>query len=96
MENRDKEKRALLKNFTEELPVLRARAKVSQEVVADLIGISRQTYSAIESGKRELPWKTFMSLVALFQNIDQTKPMLTQIDGFRLLEDILPQKKTNE
>ena len=40
----------------EELPVLRAKAKVSQEDIAERIGISRQTYSSIETGKRTMTY----------------------------------------
>ena len=43
-------KKALSNRLRDELPVLRARAKVTQETVADKIGISRQTYSMIETG----------------------------------------------
>lgn len=35
----------------EELPILRAKAKISQEELAQKIGVSRQTYSSIETGK---------------------------------------------
>ena len=64
-----------------ELPVLRAKARVSQEDVADRIGISRQTYSAIETGRREMSWTTFLALVAFFQNCDSTKQMIGGIEG---------------
>lgn len=47
----------------EELPVLRAKAKVSQEYIAERIGISRQTYSSIETGKRAMTWTTFLALI---------------------------------
>lgn len=40
----------LLRN---ELSVLRAKARVSQGDLAKKIGISRQTYSALETGKRD-------------------------------------------
>ena len=53
----------LLRN---ELPVLRAKARVSQEDIAEKIGISRQTYSSIETGKRERSWTTFLALIAFF------------------------------
>ena len=56
----------------EELPVLRAKARMSQEEVAEKVGISRQTLNAIETGKREMSWTTFLALIALFQNNDST------------------------
>ena len=34
-----------------ELPIFRAQIDLTQDEVSDLIGISRQTYSAIEAGK---------------------------------------------
>ena len=49
-----------------ELPVLRAKARISQEDIASKIGISRQTYSSIETGKREMSWTTFLALIAFF------------------------------
>lgn len=53
--------------------MLRAKARVSQEEIAEKIGISRQTYSSIETGKRDMSWTTFLALMAFFQNNDSTK-----------------------
>lgn len=79
-------KRDLIEKFRNELPVLRARARVSQEMVAEKVGISRQTYSGIETGKREMTWTVFLALVSFFRYDDQTKPMIEQIDG---LSDVM-------
>lgn len=75
-------KHNLMEQFRNELPVLRARARASQEVIAEKIGISRQTYSGIETGKREMTWTIFWALLAFFQNNEQTKTMIDQINGF--------------
>lgn len=64
-----------------ELPVLRAKARVSQGEIAEKIGISRQTYSSIETGKREMSWTTFLALLAYFQNNENTKKMISEING---------------
>lgn len=72
----------LMEKFRNELPVLRARARVSQEQVAEKIGVSRQTYSSIETGKREMTWTTMLALIAYFQNNEQTKAMIDMIAGF--------------
>ena len=64
-----------------ELPVLRAKARISQEDIAEKIGISRQTYSSIETGKREMSWTTFLALIAYFQNNASTKKMIGEING---------------
>ena len=75
--NREKIKEIL----RDELPVLRAKLGISQGSLADRIGISRQTYSSIETGKREMTWTTALALVAFFQHQDKTAPMIKRIDG---------------
>lgn len=88
MKNKDQNeiKNQLIATLKNDLPVLRARMGLSQEAIADKIGISRQTYSSIETGKREMTWTTFLALVAFFQNNEQTLQMLKQIEG--LIEGI--------
>lgn len=68
----------LLRN---ELPVFRAKARISQENIANKIGVSRQTYSFIETRKREMSWTTFLALIAYFQNNDNTRQMVNDING---------------
>ena len=75
-------KRDVTEQFRDELLVLRAKARVSQETIAEKIGVSRQTYNAIETGKRDIPWTTFLALLAFFQNNEQTRRMIEQFDGF--------------
>lgn len=85
----------LLRN---ELPVLRTKAKVSQEEIASKIGVSRQTFSSFETGKREMPWTVFLALIAFFQNNDNTRQMLENIEGLSAgLEMLLSSDlKTND
>ena len=88
--------RNLIEIFRNELSVLRAKAKISQEIVAKKIGISRQTYSSIETGKREMSWTVFLALVAYFQNNELTKETLSKIDGFdNLLSSAIDDSKSN-
>ena len=91
-ESQNEAKNQLIKALKNDLPVLRARIGLSQEAIADKIGISRQTYSSIKTGKREMGWTTFLALVAFFQNNDQTMQMLKQVNGLlngieRILHD---------
>ena len=44
-------KAEIMEKLRVELPVLRTRLGISQERAAEIIGISRQTYNAIETGK---------------------------------------------
>lgn len=76
----------------EELPILRAKAKISQEELAQKIGVSRQTYSSIETGKRDMTWTTFMALIAFFQNCDSTKDMYKYIDGIEEKMNVILEK----
>lgn len=69
-----------------ELPVLRAKARVSQDEISKMLGISRQTYNSYETGKRIIPIVTLLALIAFFQNNTDTKNMLFNIEG---LEDKL-------
>ena len=82
MNNRNETREKLIKKLIHELPVLRARLGISQAELADKVGVSRQTFNSIEKGKREMTWTTFMALVAIFQNNEQTNQMLSYIDGW--------------
>ena len=86
IESQNELKNRLIEALRNDLLVLRARVGLSQEAIANKIGISRQTYSSIETGKREIAWTTSLALVAFFQNNEQTLPMLKQIEG--LLEGV--------
>ena len=65
-----KMKKTLCKNIAVNLPSLRAKAGLSQDDLAERLGFSRQTISAIENGKREMQWSTFTA-IALFFSKDQ-------------------------
>ena len=62
--------------MAENLPALRARIGLSQEQLAGLIGVTRQTISAIENKSRELSWPTFLSLLFLFSRNEDTRKLL--------------------
>ncbi len=66
----------LIALLTDELPVLRARLKISQDELSRRIGISRQTYSLIETKKQKMTWVTFMAMIAFFENNQKTRDAL--------------------
>ena len=76
----DKDK--LIEILTEELPVLRAKIGISQEDISNIIGISRQTYNAIETKKRKMSWNTFLSLILLYGYNDKTTNLVEAIGAF--------------
>ena len=80
--DKDKIKNELIMTHTAELPVLRARLGISQEVMATAIGVSRQTYSAIETKSKKMSWTTFMALIAVLDLNEATSVMLDQIPDF--------------
>lgn len=52
MEFNNSKRMELINTMVTELPVLRARIGASQADISEKIGISRQTYNAIENGKK--------------------------------------------
>ena len=52
MEINNSKRMELINTMVTELPVLRARIEASQADISEKIGISRQTYNAIENGKK--------------------------------------------
>lgn len=71
----------MIEALTPELAALRIKAEISQEDLAELIGVSRQTYGALERGVRKMSWTTFLSLV-LFYNFNQkTHQMLQSVNA---------------
>ena len=62
--------------MAQNLPTLRARLGLSQTELANILGITRQTLSAVESGARELTWGSFISLLYVFTQNEETIPLL--------------------
>ena len=78
----DAEKDKFIATLTPNLPALRTQAEISQEELANLIGISRQTYSAIERKVRRMAWSTYLSLVLFFDHNQKTHKMLRMLSLF--------------
>ncbi|MBQ3427781.1 MAG: helix-turn-helix transcriptional regulator [Clostridia bacterium] len=66
--------------LTDNLAMLMAKAKVSQADVADIIGIARQTYSNLETGKKSMTWNMFLSLILFFKENDETANVIRLLD----------------
>lgn len=78
---------------------LRTKAGLTQEQLSNLIGVSRQTYSAIESRQKEMSWNTFLSLIFIFDSIEKTHDFIRTINTFpdtlieRINKDIFEEVK---
>ena len=78
----EEERKLYARALTEELATLRAKAGISQIELCNLIGISRQTYSALEGKKREMNWTTYMSLILFFDSDLDTREMLRTLPAY--------------
>ena len=76
------EQSRLIQRLTTNLPLLRAKLDITQEEISEIVGISRQTYSAIESGKRVMSWQVFLSLVLFFDANKATHSLLHHLECF--------------
>lgn len=76
------EKNGYIDALTEELPILRAKANISQEDLARIIGISRQKYGWIERKERRMSWNTYLSLIFFFDYNQVTHKMIRATNAF--------------
>ena len=79
-------KQELCRLMASNLPTLRAKAALSQDELAERLGFSRQTISAIEGEKRDMQWSTF-SAIALFFSKDTEISRLMAVMGI-LADDV--------
>lgn len=77
-EERDKYINAL----KDDLAVLRVRSGASQAELSNIIGVSRQTYSAIENGRKKMMWPTYLALVYFYDSLAATREMLRSLPGY--------------
>lgn len=77
----EEEKDKFISALTPELVLLRTKAEISQEELANLIGVSRQTYGAIERKSRKMSWSTFLSLIMYYDYNQKTHKMIRAIGG---------------
>ena len=66
----------------ESLKEARARLGLSQQQLANKVGVSRQTYCLTESGARSLSWNTYLSIVMFFDYNCKTHDLLRGIGAF--------------
>lgn len=74
----EEERAKLINQLVDELPVLRTKLGISQDEMASLLGITRQTYSTIETRRRKMSWAVFLSLILIFDNSEQTHEYIRQ------------------
>lgn len=62
--------------MADNLSMLRAKLGMNQDELAGIIGVTRQTISAIENKSRELTWTNFLSLMFLFTQNEKTRDLM--------------------
>ena len=63
----------------ENLPSLRVRIGITQEELAAVVGVSRQTYYSFESDGRKMTWAMFLALLFFFDCIEETAEMIREL-----------------
>lgn len=74
------EKSALMKAMADNLPILRSKLNLSQEELAVLLGVTRQTISSFESNQRKMTWSVFLALILIFFRNEPTKRLLVALN----------------
>ena len=69
-------KQEYIDRMVSNLPVLRAKLKLTQRDLADLIGVSHYSISGMENGQRKMTWNTFMSVLPVFMGNEETLMLL--------------------
>lgn len=70
------EKKVLCRKMAANLPTLRTKAELSQDELAERLGFSRQTISAIENEKRDMQWSTFTAIALLFLKNQEIRQLM--------------------
>ena len=73
------EQKKYIDALAEELAPLRAKARISQIDLCAILGMSRQTYSAIEGKRRTMMWSTYLSFILFFDYNLDTREMLRNL-----------------
>lgn len=76
----DTEKIALMSAMSNNLSILRSKLNISQEELANMLGVTRQTISSFESGQRKMTWSVFLALVLIFFRNEPTKHLLVALN----------------
>jgi DNA-binding XRE family transcriptional regulator len=70
------DKEELVSKMTENLRLLRNKLGLTQDVLAEKVGISRQTLVNIENKKRKMSWNNFLVLLTVFRAESSTSDLL--------------------
>lgn len=74
----DKENRReqLIEKMILNMVVLRTMLHLTQDELASLLGMTRQTLTMIETRKRKMTWTVYLALLYIFSQSPETKKLL--------------------
>ena len=72
-------KEELINILTSKLKMLRAEIGISQKELATRLGVSRQTYGAIENKEQKMTWSNFLALLLLFRSNEKAVKVIDWI-----------------
>ena len=75
-------KEELIDKLIRELPMLRIRLDLTQDEISEIAGLSRQTYSALETRKRKMTWSNYLVLMLIFHCNPATRDMVEKAGVF--------------
>jgi len=76
----ESERKKVLTNMANNLQMLRVRLGLTQNELADKLGISRHTVMNIENKKRNMEWNNFLALLLLFSSNEDTSKLLSVLE----------------
>ena len=80
MNSEKKLKEQCINTMVEHLPVLRKINNLTQKGLGEVIGVSRQTITKIESGRSEMKWSIFLTLMFIFSLDNESNEYLKRLD----------------
>ena len=73
----ERQKAEVINNMTKNLVALRTMLHLTQAQLAEMMGITRQSLVLYETGKRSMTWNTYLSLLFIFTQRQETNNLLS-------------------
>lgn len=89
-------KDALVDKLVDNLPSLRAKIKMSQSELADMMRIGRQTIISIENKSSKMRWDTFLALIVTLSQNEAAAEYLRMLNlDMKTIDEIVGEEMSN-
>jgi len=85
----------LMDEMSRDMASLRLLLGITADEMGNLLGVSRNTYKNLESGKKEISWDQYMALLFVFRYNDRTSPVTDTLGLFPEPLKVRMKKGTN-